>query len=187
MPTQRVEFAFDHVRDRRLPRAGQAGKPDDARLVALERRMGALIDLDRLPMDVLRPAQRKVQQPRADGVVGQPIDNDEAARVPVFGVRVEGDRLVEIEIADADFVQMQRLCRDMFERVDVDLVFRRGERHPDRLGADLQEIRPPRQHLVLAHPDDCCFKLVGDAGRRSGAGEHVAATDVDLVVERNGD
>ena len=72
--------------------------------------MRLLVDLDRLPVDVLRAAQREVQQPRADRVVGQPVDQDEAAGVAVLRVGIERDRLVEIEVADADLVQMQRLA-----------------------------------------------------------------------------
>ena len=54
--------------------------------------------------------------------------------------------------------------------------------HADGLGADLDQIEPPRQHLVLAHPDDRRLELVGDAGRRIGGRQHVAAADVDLVA-----
>ena len=61
---------------------------------------------------------------------------------------------------------MQRLRRQVLERVDVDLVLRRGDGRPDGLRPDLHQVGPPRKHLVLAHPDDRRLELVGDAGRR---------------------
>ena len=75
-------------------------------------------------MDVLRAAQRKVQQARADRCVGHAVDQDEAAGVAVLVVRVERDRLVERQVADADLVEFERLGRQVLERVDVDLVLR---------------------------------------------------------------
>ena len=40
----------------------------------LSRERAALVDVDRLPVDVVRAAQREVQQPGADRVVGDPVD-----------------------------------------------------------------------------------------------------------------
>ena len=51
--------------------------------------MRALVDLDRLPVDVVGASQREVEQPGADGVVGQPVDDDESAHVAVLDVRIE--------------------------------------------------------------------------------------------------
>ena len=80
------------VGDRRLAGTGQAGEPHDARPVALQRGAGLGRHVDRLPVDVLRAAQREVQQPGADGRVREAVDDDEAAHVAVVGVRVERDR-----------------------------------------------------------------------------------------------
>ena len=70
----------------------------------------------------------KCSRPAPIVFVGQAVDQDEAAGVAVLRVGVEGDRLVEIEIAHADLVQVQRLRGQMLERVDVDLVLRRRRR-----------------------------------------------------------
>src|SRR2546422_5123243 len=53
--------------------------------------MRLLVDLDRLPMDVLRASKREMQRARADGVVRWPVDDDEAAGVAVLFVWVERD------------------------------------------------------------------------------------------------
>jgi hypothetical protein len=102
-------------------------------------------------------------------------------------VRVERDRLVEREVADADLVQRERLRGEMLERVDVDLVFRLRDRRGDLLRADLDPVRAPRQHRLVRHPDDRRLELVRNAGQRFGLGEHVAAAHVDLVLERQRD
>src|SRR6266704_2829736 len=115
--------------------------------------MSLFVYLDRLPVDVLRSPESEVQQACADRFVGEPIDQDKAARVAVLLVGIEGDYLIEIEIAYADFVQMQRLRREMLERVDVDLVLRRRDRHADCFGSDLEQIRPSGKHLIPAHPN----------------------------------
>ena len=83
-----------------------------------------LVHVERLPMDVGGAAQGEIDQPHADRVVGEAVDDDEAAEMAVLVIGREGDGAVEIEIADADLVEAQRLRRDMLQRVDVDLVFR---------------------------------------------------------------
>ena len=158
-------------------------------LLALERGARArLVDVERLPVDVLRAAQREVEQAGADGGVGQPVDQDEAAGVAVLRVGVEGDRPVELEVADADLVELERLGGEVLERVDVDLVLGLGDRRGDRAArrSSAGTCGPgssgssPIQTIVR-------LELVGDARRRVGGGEHVAAADVDLVGERQRD
>ena len=51
---ERVQPLLDQVGDGRLAGAGQAGEPEHARLLALERRARGLVDVERLPVDVLR-------------------------------------------------------------------------------------------------------------------------------------
>ncbi len=106
-------------------------------------RARVLVDFGRLPVDVLRAAQREVQHAGADRPVAEAVDDDEAAHVAVVGVRIERDRAIEREIAHADLVEMQRLRREVIERVDVDDVLRLAERRAERRRAELHEIRPP--------------------------------------------
>src|SRR5207248_1213584 len=98
VPPERVQTSLDRVRDRRLAGAGKTGEPDDERLLRLEARPRGAVDLERLPRDVVRAAQGKMEQPGADGVVGDAVDEDEAAGVAVLRVRVEGDRLAQLEV-----------------------------------------------------------------------------------------
>ena len=58
-------------------------------------------------MNVLRASQREMQQTRADGPVGEAIDEDEAPEVAVFTVWLENNRLAELEAADANFVELE--------------------------------------------------------------------------------
>jgi hypothetical protein len=54
----------------------------------------SFIDIERLPVHVVRSPQREVQQTRANGRVRHPIDQNEPAQVAILTVRLEGDRLV---------------------------------------------------------------------------------------------
>src|SRR5581483_11511188 len=111
VPAESVQPALDRVRDRRLARPGQAGEPDDERPLRLERRACRRIDLDRLSADVVRATKRELEEPRADGVVRDAVDEDEAAGIAVLHVRVEGDRLAQLDVDDADGVELELVRR----------------------------------------------------------------------------
>ena len=86
-------------------------------------------DVERLPVDVGGAPQREVDHPGADGEVGQPVDDDEAAGAGgSLRIGVEGDRLAEGEVDLRDLVQRQRLGGQVLEGVDVDLVLDLGDR-----------------------------------------------------------
>jgi hypothetical protein len=138
-------------------------------------------------VDVVRPAQREFEQACADGVVADAIDENEPAGIAIVLVHVESDRVVEREIAHADFVQGQRLGGDVLERIDVDLVLEIADLRIDGTRADLEEVRPTRQHRLVRHPDDRRLELVRDLGRRRRGRDHIAAGDVDLVDQGQGD
>ena len=44
-------------------------------------------------------------------------------------------------------------------------------------------INSARQHRLVAHPEEVCRELVGDLGPSARVDEHVAAGNVDLLVE----
>ena len=184
---ERQQLLLDQVRDRGLAGAGKAGEPQHARLLALDAGPRRLVHVERLPVDVLRAAQREMHQPGAHGRVGQAVDQDEAARIAVLGIRIERDRLIEREVADADLVQRERLRGEMLERVDVDLVLRLRDRRRDDFRADLHPVRASRQHRLVGHPDDRDVELVRDPGWPVGRREYVATAHVDLVLERDRD
>ena len=59
----RVEPLLDEVGDRGFAGTGKAGEPEDARLLILDRGVGVLVDLDRLPVDVLARRRAKWIKP----------------------------------------------------------------------------------------------------------------------------
>jgi hypothetical protein len=130
-----VQPLLGQVGDRGLAGAGEPCEPEHARLLALQLGPGLPRDVERLPVDVLRAPQREVHQARADGVVGEPVDQDEPAKVAVVLVGLEGDGPIELEAAHADVVQLELLRRDVLERVDVDLVLERRQTVPDTVRA----------------------------------------------------
>ncbi|MNV56100.1 hypothetical protein D3C71_1483690 [compost metagenome] len=149
--------------------------------------MRLFVNVNRLPVDVLRATQGKVQESGADRIVGQAVNHDETAGIAIFLVGIKCDWLIKAQVADADFIQVQCLGGEVLERIDVDLVFRcrAGGRHG--LGADLQQIGAARQHRLIAHPDDRRLELVCHPGRCIDRRENVAPADIDLVLERNRD
>ncbi len=185
--TEDVELLLDGVGDGRLSGTGEPGEPEHRGPLAVLAGPSDLVDLDGLPVDVVGPAQGEVQQPGGDGGVGEPVDEDEAAHVAVLDVGVERDRSVEAEVADADLVELEGPGRGVLQRGDVDLVLGVGHCGGDRAGAELEQVRPAREELLLGHPHEVALELVGDPGGRGRRDDDVAAGDVDLVGEGEGD
>ena len=94
-------------------------------LLSLQLGARLLVDVERLPVHVLRAAQREVQQAGADRVVGDAVDQDEPAEIAVLARRARRRRPTELETAHADVVELELLGRDVLQRVDVDLVLQR--------------------------------------------------------------
>ena len=66
-----------------------------------------LVDVDGLPVNVVRSTQRVRDHARTDSAVGKAVDEDEATGVTVADVRVERDRSIETEVAHTDFVERE--------------------------------------------------------------------------------
>src|SRR6185436_4639326 len=62
MQAAAVELPLDQIGDRGLAGAGEPREPEQARLLTLLRRAGLLVDVRRLPVDVVRPPQGEMQQ-----------------------------------------------------------------------------------------------------------------------------
>src|SRR5207248_10522704 len=118
-----------------LAGARESREPQHAGSLSLLPRACLLVDVHRLPVHVLRAAQSEVDQPGADGVVGEAVDEDEAAESAILAVGLERDRPVELELAHADVVELEPLGGGVLERVDVDLVLERArsEEHTSEL------------------------------------------------------
>jgi hypothetical protein len=112
----------------------------------------ALVDLERLPRDVGRAPQRKVDHTTGNRRVGRPVDQDECARVAILGIGIECDGAIEREIADRDLIEVEVLGRNVLERIHVDPVLELRHLRRHRRGPDLHEVGPLRQHRLLAHP-----------------------------------
>ena len=176
VPAARRQLLLDEIGDGRLARPRQAGEPQHRRLLPLERGMRLAADVEMLAMDVVRPAKREVEHPGRDRRVGQLVDQDEAAERPVGRtvldrIRLEDDLAVGRDLGNAD----ARSGSSVFAaRCSSVLTFTsylgcvHGRRH--RLRAELQPIAAAGKHLMLVHPDDGRFELVGDLRRIVGSG-----------------
>src|SRR5262245_1868451 len=94
-----------------------------------------------LKVDIMSTAQCEPEHPRTDGVVGNPVDEDEPSSIAVLGIGIEADRLIEFDLADTNVIQLELFCCEVFQRINVDLVFKRGDRCRHRLRTDLHKIR----------------------------------------------
>src|SRR5262249_1091277 len=90
------------------------------------------------------------------------------------------------QIAQADFVQLERLAGDVIEVVDVELVFEARDRCRGGLAAAFDAIGTARQHRLLVEPHDTRGDLIGDGRRLLLRGDDVAAADIDLLREGQG-
>ena len=133
-------------------------------------------------------AEREVEHPARDRPIGQLVDEDEApedavgAR-PVGRERLERNVAVGRDLRHADRVEPEGRRRQMLERVDVDLVFRVLDGRGHGLGRELEPIAAARDELVLGHPHDRGFELVGGLGRIGRGRDHVAARAIHRVGE----
>src|SRR5262249_54551230 len=75
---------------------------------------------------------------------------------------------------------------DLLEAIHINSVLELGNLCRYQGGCDLKEIRPARQHRLLAHPHHMCGKLVRDRRARVICRDHITAADIDFLVEREG-
>ena len=138
-------------------------------------------------MDVLRAPQREMQHARSDRLVAHLVDQDEAAERGVRIVRFEHDPPFGRHFDHADGIEVQAGRRQLRHRVDVDLVFRLGDRGGHGLRAELEPVSATRLQRFGVHPDERRFELVGHLGRIVGGCDDVAARTIDFIVESERD
>src|SRR5437016_7614267 len=100
--------------------------------------IGALSRADRriMPMKIAGPAQREGDDPRPRSLLGKAVDQDKAAGVAAFLVRVEGYRHAGRQIAEADLVDLEGARRDMRPAIDINPVLQRGDGRRNGTPAD---------------------------------------------------
>ena len=170
---QRMQALVDQVGDGRLARARQAGEPHAARLLALELARARGLSTSRCCQWML-PARRSAKSsvPAATVALRQAVDQDEAAERR--GCRHRARTAIgwsQDQVAVPDFVELQVRRRERRLRVDVDLVLERADRRADRARAELQPVRPARQHRPL-RPSTARARRTG---RRPAGGSSAAA------------
>ena len=124
MLSGREKSLFQKICNCRLTRAGDASEPQHAGSLALEVRARGLGHIERLPLDIIRTAQRILNQTSTHGLVAEPIDKDEASCLAVLALRIEGNPLVQPQVTHADLVKLQGLRGQMIECINADLVLK---------------------------------------------------------------
>src|SRR5439155_13460772 len=62
-----------------------------------------------------------------------------------------------------------------------------GESPRSGRGADLDDVGTAGQHRLIAHPQNMRFELISNLDRIAGSADDIAARDVDLILEGEGD
>ena len=181
------EPLFHRIGDGRLARTGEAGEPQYARRLVLH--LGTLgpRDVGRLPVDVLRPPQGKMQHPGGDRGIRLAVDQDEPAQRPVFSIGLKHDPPVGMNLGHTDLVELQRLGGHLVERVYIDAVFRLAHTDRHALCAELQQIGTIDLQRCIVEPHQRRLELVGGLRRGSGGRDHIAARAIDLILEHQRD
>ncbi len=193
-----VEEGLDQLAcDGGLARTRIACAPEDGSLVTVARLPVGRLDGPGLPLhiggasrlgmtrcrDVLHGARQTPDHPGGHGTVGDRVDEDEAAGAPVGVEVVEEDRSGGLDRHTADLVQFEVVGRFPVERVHVDPIADVADPRIQFLGRVLENVLGAPVHGVMVHPAQVGFELVGHVGQVARADDHVAATDVDFVLE----
>ena len=134
------ELLFHKIRNGGFARPGQARHPQHHWLLVFHAGMMFAADIGRLPVNILRPAQREMDQPGPHGAVGHLVDQDEPAKVAAPLIGHERNVAVDSHIRHADRVQVQRFGGQMVHRVDIDLILGLRHRRADGLRPQFQPI-----------------------------------------------
>ncbi len=123
----------------------------------------------------------------ADGDVAQPVDQDKAAGIADLLIRVERHRIGEAQLAQADLVELELAGGQLVELVDLDAVADGLHLTATLLGGQLDVVDPTWLQGRLPHPDDMGQQVLGHLRTVGGIHQQVAAADIDLVGEGDGD
>ena len=125
---------------------------------------------------------------RADGVVRVLVDQDERARRAVLGVRVGDDRRARAQRQPRDVVELQLVGRRLLaQRRHVEQHVDRLDRGADRAGRVLELEMLARAQRALRHPADRGLEVPSGDRQVLRADDHLAAADVEVVGELDGD
>ena len=133
-----------------------------------------------------RPSFRD-EHPGADGRVGRLVDEDEPPGHPVAGVLVDEQRLGGAQPHPADVVEPELAAvRLAVQRVDVEPVLQLLDHPAHRAGRVLDRQLLARAQRLVGHPADHGVEVLGDVRGVVRAADHVAAGDVEVVLEPDG-
>ncbi len=197
LPVQHVDraahieqLALHGVGQGALAGAGEAAEQYGRRLLAeaagtlLARHMGIRTVMSAAAMGRRRSGD---DHAGANGAVGQAIDDDEGAGGAVLLIAIERDGRVQADLDPGDLVQLQLAARGPLQSIHVHLVDDARNRTRHIAGSALDIVLLARKHRLLGHPHQHGIEAVGDQRAIVGMHQHVAAGNVDLVFQGQGD
>ena len=138
-------------------------------------------------MHVGGTTQRKRHHAGTDRGIRLPVDENERARRREIGERIHGDRRGGVEVAEAYFVQVQRTCRVVLQRIHVNFVLDAGNAHRHGGRAQTHQVRTASEQLLFGHPQHVRCELVCYFGPCFRGAQHIATRDVDFICQRQRD
>ena len=124
----------------------------------------------------------------SDGFVGAGVDEDEAAGVAVATVTVVNEGTRGADADPADVVHRETVdAFDLVQGIDINVVFDFAHDCLGLTGGVAQDDFASALHWFVGEPTDHGFQVLTDLGRVVRFDDHVAARDIDLIFEGEGD
>ena len=180
---------LQRTRQRRFARAGQSGQPDHGAVVAIACRTLVRTQRGFRRHDIDRhralPGVDRQHQPAACNAAGN-LDH-QTPSAGIVAVGIGGDRLRQRDVDLADMVLRDRLVLDARQFSGINRLLDSDHRGAALPGAEPdQDLFAVGERLVV-QPENARAQPAGVAWTRAGVGNHVAALDEQLAVERDAD
>ena len=185
MSAHGVEPLFESVGQCGFPGTGQARKPDGEGI--LSHISGADIpgEVKVVPEKISVAGGDGFHGSARTGVVGDLVDQDQAAHWLAFFEGVQNDLFRSKDAADADLVLIQPVRGNVMSAVNVHLILDVHDGGVDHFGSQLQDIVDAGHQRGLVHPQERGGEAFRD-GMSLSLHQYTASGNVDFPAQLNG-
>src|SRR5579872_6591618 len=128
-----------------------------------------------------------LDNPRGNGRVCERINHNEASGGAILRIGIEEERQRRLQIDGGNIVQFELLSRNVLKRVDVHAMANLADARANGARGVLEQVNLMRIERFRVHPNEHGLKLSADGWSPIIGDEHVAAAQIDFVLERDGD
>ena len=185
MSAHGVEPLFESVGQCGFPGTGQARKPDGEGILSHISGADLSGEVKVVPEQISVAGGDVFHGSARTGVVGDLVNQDQAAHGLAFFERVQNDLFRRKDAADADLVFIEPVRRDVMSAVDIHLVLDVHDGGVNQPGSQLQNVVDAGHQRRFIHPQER-----GGEALRNGVSfsfyQHAASGNVDFPAELNG-